>query len=113
MSCSCALTGAARAKAIAPASAQALQADRASGAWSKLVWMVVSSDRSAAIPEQAEQEQVDEVQVQLKRAEHRLAAGERAVFHRIIHLLDPLRVPGGHAGEDQDAEHRDHEVKHR
>src|SRR4051794_27101464 len=29
MSCSCALTGAARAKAIAPASAQALQADRA------------------------------------------------------------------------------------
>src|SRR4051812_26082843 len=32
MSCSCALAGAARAKAIAPASAHALQADRASGA---------------------------------------------------------------------------------
>src|SRR5262249_43766217 len=53
--------------------------------------------RSATVAEEAqqEQEQVDEVEIERERAHHRLAAHDSAVLHRVIHLLDPLGVPGG------------------
>src|SRR5262245_56586294 len=61
--------------------------------------------RSATVAEEAqqEQEQVDEVEIERERAHHRLAAHDGAVFHRVVHLLDPLGVPGGQACEDQHA----------
>src|SRR5215813_14052483 len=69
--------------------------------------------RSATVAEEAqqEQEQVDEVEIERERAHHRLAADDGAVFHRVIHFLDPLGVPSGQAREDQHAGGRDHEVE--
>src|SRR5262249_58015523 len=63
---------------------------------------------SAPVAEQAEQhqEQVDEVEVEGQRAHHGLAAGDGAVIHRAVHLLDLLRVPGGEPGEHDDADDR-------
>src|SRR6266436_4015003 len=60
---------------------------------------------SAAIAEEAqhEQEQVDEVEVERQRAHHGLAADNGSVLHRIVHLLDALRVPCGEPGEDEHA----------
>ena len=69
--------------------------------------------RSAAVAEEAqhEQEQVDEVEVERERTHHRLAGRDRAVLVHVIHLLDLLGVPGGQAGEDEDAEHGDDEAE--
>src|SRR5690349_18076432 len=56
---------------------------------------------SVAQESQHEQEEVDEVQVERERAHHRLAADDRAILHRVIHLLDTLRVPGGQARKNE------------
>src|SRR6266487_4581601 len=60
---------------------------------------------SAAVAEEAqhEQEQVDEVEIERQRAHDGLAADDGAVLHRVEHLLDLLRVPGGKACEDEHA----------
>src|SRR5581483_6614358 len=67
----------------------------------------------AAVAKQAQQheEQVDKVEVEPERAHHRLAAGNGAVVHRAIHLLDALRVVGGQADEDDHADHRDDPIE--
>jgi CO/xanthine dehydrogenase Mo-binding subunit len=56
---------------------------------------------SATIAEEAQQEyeDVDEVEIERKRAHYRFAADDRAVLHRVVHFLDTLRVPGGQARE--------------
>src|SRR5215216_7037909 len=56
---------------------------------------------SATVAEQAQQhqEQVDEVEIERQRTHDGLAAGDGAVIHRAVHLLDLLRVPGGEPGE--------------
>src|SRR5262245_17718905 len=69
--------------------------------------------RSAPVAEQPQQhhEQVDEVEIERQRTHHGLAASDRSVVHGIIHLLDLLRIPGGEAGEHEDADHRDDPVE--
>jgi hypothetical protein len=61
--------------------------------------------RSAAVAEQPQQhqEQVDEVEIEPQRAHDRLAAGDGAVVHRAVHLLDVLRVVGGEPDEHEHA----------
>src|SRR5580704_13428057 len=60
---------------------------------------------STAIAEEAqhEQEQVDEVEIERQCPHHRLAADDGTILLRIVHLLDPLRVPRGEAREDEHA----------
>src|ERR1700730_3021387 len=69
--------------------------------------------RSAPVADQAQQhqEQVDEVEIELQRTCDGLATGCGAILLRIVHLLDPLRIPGYYAGEDENADRRDHEVE--
>ncbi len=60
---------------------------------------------------QDELEQVDEVEIEAQRAEgggHRHRA--RVAADLIIHVLQPLRVERGQAGEHQHADHRDGEA---
>ena len=71
---------------------------------------------SCAAAEQLEQhhEQVDEVQVQAQRAHDRTLGdhlGTGAGIAGQILLLQPLRVPGGEAGEHQHADHADRELE--
>src|SRR4029079_11504428 len=65
--------------------------------------------RSATVAEEPKQheEEVDEVQIEPQRAHHRLAAGDGAVVHRAVHLLDVLRVVGGEPDKDEHADDRD------
>src|SRR5579871_6368653 len=71
------------------------------GAFGLNRWLPASA--AVAHEAQQEQEQVDEVEIERQGAHHRLPAGDSAVIHRAVHLLDPLRVPCGEPGEDQDA----------
>src|SRR5258706_14252454 len=60
------------------------------------------SPRSAQKAKQ-HQEQVDEIEVELQRAEDGLLAGKRAVVRGGVTLLDPLRIVGGEPREDENA----------
>src|SRR5262245_5362872 len=68
---------------------------------------------SPAIAENAkhENEQIDKVEIKLECAHYGLATRHRSVLHRVIHFLNPLGIPGGHAGKNQHSGHRDHEVE--
>src|SRR5438270_11199214 len=67
---------------------------------------------SAAVAEEAQQEeeQVDEVEVKRKRTHHRFAADDGAVFHRMLHLLDPLGATCRQSGEADYSVYRKDEV---
>src|SRR5258707_15295193 len=54
---------------------------------------------------QQQDEEVDEVEIQCERAHQRLFGEYVACIARQINLLDPLRVPSGEAGENNDADH--------
>src|SRR5579883_2144301 len=60
----------------------------------------------AALAEELEQhqEQIDEIEVEAERPHDRLLAGDLPVIIGDIHLLDLLRVEGGEADEDHDAD---------
>src|SRR4051812_46565453 len=72
--------------------------------------------RSAAVAHQREHEleHVDEVEVQRERAVHRHLGRDLTVAATVeIHLLQLLRVVGGEAREDADAEERDRPLQAR
>src|ERR1700730_7979875 len=71
----------------------------------------VSGLTAVAEEPKEEHEQVDEVEIERQRAHYSLAADNRAVIHRVIHVLDALGIPGGHSGEDEHAHAGDDEVE--
>src|ERR1700730_14131169 len=61
-----------------------------------------------------QRENVDEVQLEGECAQNRRALRRLAIHSAMqILALEPLRVPGGKSGEDQNAHHRDHELQRR
>ncbi len=68
----------------------------------------------AAFAEEAKQhdEQVDEVEIEPKRAHDRSLARDLAAHAYRVALFDLLCVIGGKASEDDHADNRDHEVHH-
>ena len=65
---------------------------------------------SAAHQAQHHHEQVDEVDVERKRAHHGLAAGRSGVIAGVIHPFDPLGIIGRKARKDANANNRNHPV---
>src|SRR3954447_4033830 len=64
------------------------------------------------LAEQLEQhhEEVDEVEVQRERPHHRFLAGQLLRIRFQIHGLDALRIVGGEAHKQYNADDRDHEL---
>lgn len=62
---------------------------------------------------QQHKEQIDEVEVETKRAHNGLSARGRLTISLEIHLFDLLRVIGGQARKHQHADHRDCELQGR
>src|SRR4249919_2391290 len=66
---------------------------------------------STAHQAQHHHEQVDEVDVERKRAHHGLAASRSGVITPVVDPLDPLRIVGREARKDANANNRNHPVQ--